>query len=80
MTNLKIISKKRCSFCSSEEGKLRPVGNYMVKLKEIVIQEEVKLACQGCYVHKKVSNRKENHSNTTLRSKLISYLNKVAFP
>lgn len=80
MTHLKIISKKRCSFCSSEEGKLRPVGNYVVKLKEIVIQEEVKLACQGCYVHNKVSDRKENHSETTLRSKLVSYLSKIKFP
>ena len=80
MTNIETITRKRCSFCSSEEGKLRPVGNYIVRLKEIVIQEEVKLACQGCYVHKKVSNRKEIHSEKTLRSKLVNYLNKIEFP
>lgn len=80
MTNLKIITKKRCSFCGSEERKPRPVGNYIVKLKKIDVDGDIKLACQTCYIHEKMSRKNETITNAKLRSKLISYLSKIVFP
>ena len=38
-----------CSFCKSEEGKPRPVGNYIVELKVISVMGSEKHACQSCY-------------------------------
>lgn len=46
----KIDVARTCSFCNSEEGKNRLVGNFIVELKEVVIQNERKLACQSCRV------------------------------
>ena len=40
---------KCCSFCKSEEGKPRPVGNYIVELKVISVMGSEKYACQSCY-------------------------------
>ena len=39
---------RSCHFCHSEEGKARPVGNYIVKLKQIEVFGTKKLACQSC--------------------------------
>lgn len=40
---------RHCSFCKSEEGLLRPIGNYMVKLEPYQSEgHREKLACQCC--------------------------------
>ena len=40
-----------CDFCHSEEGKPRPIGNYIVELKEIDVLGTNKKACQSCYLN-----------------------------
>tara|TARA_R110002096_G_scaffold423357_1_gene630405 strand:+ start:1253 stop:1543 length:291 start_codon:yes stop_codon:yes gene_type:complete len=42
-----------CDFCHSEEGKPRPIGNYIVELKEIDVLGTNKKACQSCYLNTK---------------------------
>lgn len=40
---------RHCSFCKSEEGLLRPIGNYVVKLEPYQSKDHrEKLACQCC--------------------------------
>ena len=42
-------TNRSCHFCKSEEGKPRPVGNYIVELKQINVHGIKKLACQSCH-------------------------------
>lgn len=44
---------KTCSFCHSEEGKLRPIGQYIVKLSTASIDGTTYHACQTCRVTNK---------------------------
>ncbi len=44
---------RTCSFCNSEEGKLRPVGQYIVKLSSASIGGRTHYACQTCRVTNK---------------------------
>ena len=42
-------SKERiCEECKSIEGKPRKVGNYIVELSELTLDNKSKLLCQGC--------------------------------
>ncbi len=36
-------SKRVCEFCNSQEGKLRKIGNFIVELSEVKIEDDVKL-------------------------------------
>ena len=42
-----------CSYCNSEEGKPRPIGNYEVVLRSAVVDGETKYACQSCMMTNK---------------------------
>ncbi|MEO9886048.1 MAG: hypothetical protein ABJG33_10480 [Balneola sp.] len=46
-------SGKNCDYCQSEEGKPRPIGQYVVILRTAVVEGELKYACQGCMVSNK---------------------------
>lgn len=54
-------SPGRCEFCGSEQGKLRPVGNYIVELRPIVYRNHKIFACTGC-IHKLKLERESNSS------------------
>lgn len=43
-------SDRHCEFCNSQEGKVRMVGNYVVELSTVDVEEDEKLACQGCRI------------------------------
>jgi hypothetical protein len=53
MTDIKAEIKRQCAYCGSKEGKSRPVGNYIVELKEINYKNGPELACQTCYMIRK---------------------------
>ena len=46
-------STRKCSFCNSKEGKLRMVGNYVVKLSKAEFEGQSGLACQSCRIKKR---------------------------
>lgn len=46
-------SVKFCDYCHSEEGKLRPIGQYEVVLRTAIVDGKLKYACQGCTVTNK---------------------------
>tara|TARA_A100001015_G_scaffold268816_1_gene319952 strand:- start:6844 stop:7266 length:423 start_codon:yes stop_codon:yes gene_type:complete len=46
---MKTEIKNKCHFCKSEEGKPRPVGNYIVELKTMNVHGAKKLVCQSCH-------------------------------
>ncbi len=39
---------RRCDFCTAEEGKIRVMGRFVVKLRSVNISGVEKLACQSC--------------------------------
>ncbi|MEO1023826.1 MAG: hypothetical protein AAFW89_14880 [Bacteroidota bacterium] len=39
---------KTCDFCNAEEGKVRHIGEYVVKLTPVQVRNKEKLACQSC--------------------------------
>jgi hypothetical protein len=79
MTDTKAETKRQCSYCGSKEGKPRPVGNYIVELKEINYKNEIELACQSCYmIRKKIVNDRSKASS--LKTRLIKKLKKLVFP
>lgn len=45
-----IKKERHCDFCNSIDGKPRLIGEYIVELKEISLNGESKLVCQGCKV------------------------------
>lgn len=47
------VDSKFCSYCNSEEGKPRPIGNYEVILRSAEVNGEVKYACQSCMMSNK---------------------------
>ena len=79
MTIQEKITSRKCSFCKSKEGKLRPIGNYIVELKELEIQNETKLACQSCYVSKNNNLDNKSIKEKTMKIRLINYLKKIIF-
>lgn len=49
-----------CDYCGSEDGANRPIGNYIVELKETTIDGETRLACQGCRVKYRVTKQQRS--------------------
>lgn len=63
---------KYCSYCNSEEGKPRPIGNYEVVLRSAMVDGEVKYACQSCMMTNKsflyaLRDKMEAEGKTTFR-------------
>ncbi len=46
-------TENSCDYCNSIEGKLRPVGQYIVKLSTAKINGQTYKACQSCRVTNK---------------------------
>ncbi|RNC83635.1 MAG: hypothetical protein ED557_07565 [Balneola sp.] len=42
------VEVRSCSCCGAEEGKPRLVGDFLVKLQTVVIDNEEQLVCQSC--------------------------------
>ena len=75
----KSASIRQCSFCKSEEGKLRPIGNYVVELKEIETSDKTELVCQTCFLNYRKNLEKENSNESNMKMKLINTLKKILF-
>mgnify|MGYP003636168601 CR=1 FL=1 len=43
------IKAKKCDFCQSTEGVSRPIGGFVVELRQVEIDGKNKMACQSCY-------------------------------
>ncbi len=59
-------TERCCDYCNSTEGKLRPVGQYVVQLSTAKINGEVFKACQSCRVTNKefLEALKEKNDNS----------------
>ncbi len=67
-------TNRTCHFCNAEEGKPRPVGNFIVKLKQVDVLGTKKSACQSCYIK---TVRILNSENTrTMKTPFIHRLQK----
>lgn len=66
---------RTCHFCNSEEGKPRPVGNFIVELKVVDVLGTKKLACQSC--HRKTLRILNNENPTTMKPTLYNRLQKI---
>ena len=70
---------KYCDICNSEEGKVRPVGNYVVKLTKHKMDDFVFSVCQGCF-RKAVRNSKKQTPKTmknNIKDRITFVLRKV---
>lgn len=60
-------STRMCDFCNSQEGKIRMVGNFIVELSPVLIDDESKLACQSCKIKernfRKAQQRQRAHNS-----------------
>lgn len=69
-------SDRICDICNSQEGKMRMVGNIIVELSEVNVDENIQLACQFC----KNKQRNLNRINTQNRkSSILKKLTKRLF-
>lgn len=68
-----------CSYCSTEEGSKRPIGNYVVQLKKLEDQGSTTLACQSCYINRKSELQKINELDTIMKKKLVDRLKNIFF-
>ena len=68
-------TNRNCHFCHSEEGKPRPVGNYIVELKEVEILGTKKLACQSC--QRKTLRILNTETTETMKPTLYNRLQKI---
>lgn len=68
-----------CYFCKSKEDKLRPVGNYIVKLKDLNTQDGIRRACQSCYINRKIETQKIFETESILKKRLIDRLKSIFF-
>ena len=78
-TKAETKTKRQCANCGSKEGIPRPIGNYIVKLKEIGNESETKLACQKCYTIRKIKESERSKAEN-LKTRLIKQLKKLVFP
>lgn len=69
---------RQCYYCRSDEGFPRPIGDYIVKLKEVETSKGVKLACQSCYLIRKQIKKQHTNGSTTIMN-LINKLKKICF-
>jgi len=76
---------KTCDFCHSEEGKLRPIGQYNVVLTHAVVNGQSIYACQSCRVNNReifapkqidVEETPKHNLNPSLLQKLKEKLSK----
>lgn len=65
-------SDRICELCNSQEGKRRKVGNFIVKLSQIRLEERVRLACQSCKI-KERNFRKVHQRNQKDQSLFKSF-------
>jgi hypothetical protein len=75
---MKVITRY-CSYCSSEEGLERPIGNYKVELRKLEDQGKTMLACQTCYINKKTELQKAYEMDSVMKQKLIDRLKNAFF-
>lgn len=75
---MKVVTRY-CSYCSSEEGLERPIGNYKVVLRKLEDQGKTMLACQSCYINRKTELLKEHEINSVMKQKLINRLKNAFF-
>lgn len=75
---MKVVTRY-CSYCSSEEGLERPIGNYKVVLRKLEDQGKTMLACQSCYINRKTELLKEHEIDSVMKQKLINRLKNAFF-
>jgi len=75
---MKVITRY-CSYCSSEEGLERPIGNYKVVLRNLEDQSKTMLACQTCYINRKTELQKTQKMDSGMKQKLIDRLKNAFF-
>lgn len=68
-----------CDFCKSEEGLPRPIGNYLVKLKNVNIYGIEKKVCQNCYPKSLRIMNKQTEEDTMKQETLMQKVRKVGF-
>lgn len=73
---MKTITRE-CTFCGSVEGLKRPVGNYIVELKQLKVDETTNLACQSCYISFKRDSSSVVRKELKMRDRLIEQLKKI---
>ncbi len=71
------IITRQCSYCSSQEGVERPIGNYKVELKKLEDQGKTMLACQTCYINRKTELKKAYEMDSDMKEKLIDRLKNI---
>jgi len=71
------IVLRNCSYCGSKEGWERPIGKYVVELKELDDNGSVKLACQSCYLNRTQKLKHKNDKNDDWKEKLVKRLKNV---
>lgn len=75
-----IEKERHCDFCNSIDGKPRLIGEYIVELKEISLNGESKLVCQGCKVkNSEVRRSLERASPVTKRDRFKNMLQPIGF-
>ncbi|GAB5410877.1 MAG: hypothetical protein BalsKO_32420 [Balneolaceae bacterium] len=67
-------SNRACEFCKSQEGQIRMVGNFLVELSEVTVDDNIKLACQSCKI-KVLNFRKAKEKNRRNKSFFKSLFN-----
>lgn len=72
---MKEVDSRQCFYCKSDEGRPRPIGDYIVQLKELKSKNGIVLVCQTCYLNKRKSKRIINEE--TMMMKLIDNLRKI---
>lgn len=69
-----------CDFCNSIDGKPRLIGEYIVELKEVTINGEKKLVCQGCKIkNSEVRKSLVNTNPATKQDRFRSLLRSIGF-
>lgn len=71
------IEENICDFCNSKEGEPRPVGDYIVVLREVNIAEGKKFACQSCYRKSKKIKDKYLNKEQGIKKNWIKVLQKI---
>lgn len=71
---VKYINKpeRKCAFCNTNEWDIRKVGNYMVVLKKMDHEGEIKLVCQGCKRNTTRTNRQRQEKKKNWLRKIFS--------
>ena len=68
---------RECSYCGSKEGRERPIGKYVVELKEFDDNGSAKLACQSCFLNRTQKLKHRNNQDDDWKEKLVKRLKNV---